>query len=67
MSHIPEVLATLESDFRQKGGFPHLQRLRSMLYMYGATVVEVVRRREFSKLTPFSFFIVFLTLHSNHR
>ncbi|CAE7211881.1 unnamed protein product [Rhizoctonia solani] len=49
MSSIPETLATLESDFRQKGGFPHLQRLHSMLYMYGATVIEVVRRREFSK------------------
>lgn len=50
MSGIPEALATLEIDFRQKGGFPHLQRLRNMLYMYGATVVEVVRRREFSEL-----------------
>ncbi|KAG8716039.1 oligomeric, coiled-coil, peripheral membrane protein [Ceratobasidium sp. 423] len=49
MSSIPETLATLESDFRQKGGFPHLQRLHSMLYMYGATLVEVVRRREFSR------------------
>ncbi|KAH7344781.1 hypothetical protein B0J17DRAFT_624081 [Rhizoctonia solani] len=49
MSTIPETLATLESDFRQKGGFPHLQRLHSMLYMYGATVIEVVRRREFSR------------------
>ncbi|KAF8761167.1 Autophagy-related protein 11 [Rhizoctonia solani] len=49
MSSIPETLATLESDFRQKGGFPHLQRLHSMLYMYGATVIEVVRRREFSR------------------
>ncbi|KAJ1311221.1 hypothetical protein OPQ81_009721 [Rhizoctonia solani] len=49
MSSIPETLATLESDFRQKGGFPHLQRLHGMLYMYGATVIEVVRRREFSR------------------
>ncbi|QRW05476.1 autophagy-related protein 11 [Ceratobasidium sp. AG-Ba] len=49
MSQIPDELATLEADFRQKGGFPHLQRLRSMLYVYGATIVEVVRRREFSR------------------
>ncbi|CAE6396137.1 unnamed protein product [Rhizoctonia solani] len=49
MSSIPETLATLESDFRQKGGFPHLQRLNSMLYMYGASIIEVVRRREFSR------------------
>ncbi|KAG8745720.1 oligomeric, coiled-coil, peripheral membrane protein [Ceratobasidium sp. 414] len=49
MSRIPGDLAALEVDFRQKGGFPHLQRLRNMLYMYGATVVEVVRRREFNK------------------
>ncbi|KAG8707860.1 oligomeric, coiled-coil, peripheral membrane protein [Ceratobasidium sp. 395] len=49
MSHIPDDLATLEADFRQKGGFPHLQRLRNMLYMYGATIVEVVRRREFNR------------------
>ncbi|KAG9125100.1 oligomeric, coiled-coil, peripheral membrane protein [Ceratobasidium sp. 392] len=49
MSRMADELATLEVDFRQKGGFPHLQRLRNMLYMYGATIVEVVRRREFSR------------------
>ncbi|KAG8700065.1 oligomeric, coiled-coil, peripheral membrane protein, partial [Ceratobasidium sp. 394] len=49
MSRIPDDLAALEVDFRQKGGFPHLQRLRNMLYMYGATIIEVVRRREFNR------------------
>ncbi|PWN30187.1 hypothetical protein BDZ90DRAFT_229208 [Jaminaea rosea] len=30
-------------------GFRHLQRLSNMLWAYGATVVETVRRREFSR------------------
>lgn len=66
MSGIPEALATLEIDFRQKGGFPHLQRLRNMLYMYGATVVEVVRRREFSELSR-KYFTTQLTYRCHFR
>ncbi|KAJ7635889.1 hypothetical protein B0H17DRAFT_1164119 [Mycena rosella] len=30
-------------------GFGHIQRLHGMLYAYGATVVEVVRRKEFAR------------------
>ncbi|KAG9012312.1 oligomeric, coiled-coil, peripheral membrane protein, partial [Tulasnella sp. 427] len=50
LADLPSDLATLEADLRAKAGFPHLQRLHNMLYFYGATIVEIVRRKEFAKL-----------------
>ncbi|KAG9010228.1 hypothetical protein FRB90_007893, partial [Tulasnella sp. 427] len=50
LADLPSDLAALEADLRAKAGFPHLQRLHNMLYFYGATIVEIVRRKEFAKL-----------------
>ncbi|KAG8902194.1 oligomeric, coiled-coil, peripheral membrane protein [Tulasnella sp. 403] len=50
LADLPPALTSLESDLRLKAGFPHLQRLHNMIYYYGATIVEIVRRKEFGKL-----------------
>lgn len=47
---IPPTLASLQASFRGKNSFSHIQRLHNMLYAYGATVVEIVRRKEFCEL-----------------
>ena len=39
----------LQASFRGKNSFLHIQRLHNMLYAYGATVIEIVRRKEFCK------------------
>ncbi|KAJ6562651.1 putative peripheral membrane protein [Mycena capillaripes] len=49
MIQIPPTLANLQSSFRGKNSFSHIQRLHNMLYAYGATVIEIVRRKEFSR------------------
>ncbi|KAJ6497909.1 hypothetical protein C8R45DRAFT_1130512 [Mycena sanguinolenta] len=49
MIQIPPTLANLQSSFRGKNSFAHLVRLHNMLYAYGATVIEIVRRKEFSR------------------
>ncbi|KAJ7231272.1 putative peripheral membrane protein [Mycena haematopus] len=49
MIQIPPTLANLQSSFRSKNSFAHLARLHNMLYAYGATVIEIVRRKEFSR------------------
>ncbi|KAJ7119956.1 putative peripheral membrane protein [Mycena crocata] len=49
MVHIPPALAALQASFRGKNSFPHIQRLHNMLYAYGATVIEIVRRKEFAR------------------
>ncbi|KAJ7765324.1 hypothetical protein B0H16DRAFT_416878 [Mycena metata] len=49
MVQIPPTLANLQSSFRGKNSFSHIQRLHNMLYAYGATVIEIVRRKEFSR------------------
>ncbi|KAG2117345.1 putative peripheral membrane protein [Suillus discolor] len=41
-------LSNLQGKFRAKNSFSHIQRLHNMLYAYGATVVEIVRRKEFA-------------------
>jgi len=41
-------LTSLDSDLRSKTAFPHLQRLHHLPFAYVATVVEVVRRKQFS-------------------
>ncbi|KAG8960562.1 oligomeric, coiled-coil, peripheral membrane protein [Tulasnella sp. 419] len=50
LSNLPPVLSSLDVDLRVKAGFPHLSRLHNMLYVYGATIVEIVRRKEFARL-----------------
>ncbi|KAJ7104353.1 putative peripheral membrane protein [Mycena belliarum] len=49
MVQIPPALAGLQASFRGKNSFSHIQRLHNMLYAYGATVIEIVRRKEFSR------------------
>ncbi|KAI0032877.1 putative peripheral membrane protein [Vararia minispora EC-137] len=46
---LPNMLAILQSTLRAKNAFAHIQRLHNMIYAYGATIVEIVRRREFAK------------------
>ncbi|TFK25285.1 hypothetical protein FA15DRAFT_668655 [Coprinopsis marcescibilis] len=46
---IPSALALLQGSFRNKNSFSHIQRLHNMLYAYAATVIEIVRRKEFSR------------------
>ncbi|KAF8190503.1 hypothetical protein BJ912DRAFT_1100883 [Pholiota molesta] len=48
MVHLPPALSMLAASFRAKTSFPHIQRLHNMLYAYGTTVIEIVRRKEFS-------------------
>ncbi len=45
------LLAAVDADLHSNklDGFKHLHRLKNMLWAYGATVVEVIRRREFAK------------------
>ncbi|EPQ25874.1 uncharacterized protein PFL1_06548 [Pseudozyma flocculosa PF-1] len=44
-------LAAVDADLHSNkvDGFKHLHRLKNMLWAYGATVLEVVRRREFAR------------------
>ncbi|KAK0192988.1 putative peripheral membrane protein [Armillaria mellea] len=49
MQQIPASLQALSNSFRGKNSFSHIQRLHNMLYAYGATVIEIVRRKEFSR------------------
>lgn len=44
---LPPALSSLQASFRGKTSFSHIQRLHHMLYAYGATVIEIVRRKEF--------------------
>ena len=41
-------LSSLDADLRSKAVFPHLQRLHQLPFAYAASVVEIVRRKEFS-------------------
>lgn len=43
-------MTALQISFRSKTSFSHIERLHKMLYAYGATVVEIVRRKEFGEL-----------------
>jgi autophagy-related protein 11 len=45
---LPTTLSNLQSKFRAKNSFSHIQRLHNMLYAYCATIVEIVRRKEFA-------------------
>lgn len=44
---LPSNMAALQADFRGKTNFSHVQRLHNMTYAYGATIIEIVRRKEF--------------------
>ena len=44
---LPADLTALQSSFRAKNAFPHIQRLHNLVYAYGATLIEIVRRKEF--------------------
>jgi autophagy-related protein 11 len=46
---LPTALTNLQASFRGKNSFSHIQRLHNMLYAYGATVIEIVRRKEFAR------------------
>ena len=41
------------AEIRVKNNFQHVQRLHNMLYAYGATLIEVVRRKEFCESVMF--------------
>ncbi|KAF8155845.1 putative peripheral membrane protein [Crassisporium funariophilum] len=47
--YIPPALSALQTSLRGKTSFSHIQRLHNMLYAYCATVIEIVRRKEFSR------------------
>lgn len=48
ITEIVHPLTALDKDLRHKEAFPHLERLHQLPFAYAATVVEVVRRKEFS-------------------
>jgi autophagy-related protein 11 len=52
---LPPALSNLKANLRGKNSFSHIQRLHNMLYAYGATVIEIVRRKEFSKFESLIF------------
>ncbi|KAI0676409.1 hypothetical protein C8Q78DRAFT_997230 [Trametes maxima] len=46
---LPSSMTSLQASFRAKTSFSHISRLHNMLYAYGATVIETVRRKEFAR------------------
>ncbi|PPR01236.1 hypothetical protein CVT24_006000 [Panaeolus cyanescens] len=46
---IPPELAKFQADLRNQPKFSHIQRLHNMLHAYGATIIEIVRRKEFTR------------------
>ncbi|KAI0760334.1 hypothetical protein C8Q74DRAFT_1372225 [Fomes fomentarius] len=46
---LPSAMSQLQTSLRAKTSFSHIARLHNMLYAYGATVVETVRRKEFGR------------------
>ncbi|KAI0763422.1 hypothetical protein BD413DRAFT_606619 [Trametes elegans] len=46
---LPSAMSSLQTSFRSTTSFSHIARLHNMLYAYGATVVEIVRRKEFAR------------------
>jgi autophagy-related protein 11 len=47
MIQILPTLANLQASFHGKNSFSHIQCLHNMLDAYGATVIEIVRQKEF--------------------
>ncbi|KAJ6586410.1 putative peripheral membrane protein [Mycena vulgaris] len=66
MVRLPPALAALQASLRGKTSFSHIARLHNMLYAYGATVVEVVRRKEFGD-APQSILEVMAKLSASER
>jgi hypothetical protein len=48
ITELIQPLRTLDTELRSKAAFPHLARLHQLPFAYAATVVEVVRRKEFA-------------------
>ncbi|ORX33486.1 hypothetical protein BD324DRAFT_639538 [Kockovaella imperatae] len=48
ITQIAPPLGQLEKDLKTKSAFPHLHRLNQLPFAYGVSVLEVVRRKEFS-------------------
>ncbi|KAI0642725.1 hypothetical protein C8Q79DRAFT_916874 [Trametes meyenii] len=46
---LPSAMTSLQASFRAKTSFSHISRLHNMVYAYGATVIETVRRKEFAR------------------
>ncbi|KAI8976594.1 hypothetical protein BD414DRAFT_524466 [Trametes punicea] len=46
---LPAAMTSLQTTFRTKTSFSHITRLHNMLYAYGATITEIVRRKEFAR------------------
>ena len=46
---LQQLLTSLQGGLKAKTSFSHIQRLHNMLYAYGATVIEIVRRKEFGQ------------------
>ncbi|KZT07122.1 putative peripheral membrane protein [Laetiporus sulphureus 93-53] len=46
---LPALLTGLQTASKAKTSFSYIQRLHNMLYAYGSTVVEIVRRKEFAR------------------
>ncbi|KAI5123251.1 hypothetical protein M0805_001340 [Coniferiporia weirii] len=46
---LPGLMNSVQGDLRIKTSFAHIQRLHNMPYAYGATLIEIVRRKEFAR------------------
>ncbi|THH11415.1 hypothetical protein EW145_g646 [Phellinidium pouzarii] len=46
---LPSMMSSIQADIRVKTSFAHIQRLHNMIYAYGATLIEIVRRKEFAR------------------
>ena len=75
MVSLPADLTALQSSFRTKNAFPHIQRLHNLVYAYGATLIEIVRRKEFGQyqwyfpsktISLYSYSKLFLQTMSSH-
>lgn len=44
---LPDDFSVLQASLNTKGSFSDIERLHNIVYAYGATMVEVVRRKEF--------------------
>lgn len=65
MVQISPTLATLQASFKAKNSFSHIQRLHNMLYAYGATIIEIVRRKEFCEFSRLYGSLFSLTLYGS--
>lgn len=59
---LPILMGSLQTDLRAKTSFSHIQRLHNMPYAYGATIIEIVRRKEFGSCCFLSLSLQYLTI-----